>query len=185
MKKIILYTLLFSGIMFMAGAYIYHQYQYKRFEEFFMSSRVYGSGKMIIDTTFTESNKKFGQNVKSFKYLFFLKNKKDNFFSREFYTTMSYDKNFKVTGSGGAGDDFFNEVSIFGIKNNIYIKFIPEKWIPNKEAAYYVIVEYEKNRIIEYYIETKEKIENKKYTIYFKSYPPKKILDVKNEHLKD
>lgn len=176
MKKTILYALLFSGIVFMAALYFYNQYQYRKFEKFFMDARIYGSGKMIVDTTFAKSNKKLGLDVKSYKYLFFLKNKNDSSFFREFYTTMSVDKNLKITGSGGAGDIFFNEIPIFGIKNKIYIKFIPEKWIPNKEAAYFVIVEYGKNKCIKYYIETKEKIENKKYSIYFKSYPPKRLI---------
>ncbi|WP_223601164.1 hypothetical protein [Chryseobacterium sp. GVT01B] len=184
MKKTVLYALLFSGIVFMAGAYIYKQYQYKKFENFFMGSRIYGSKKMIIDTTFAKSNKKLGLNVKDYKYLFFLKNKKDSSIAREFFLTRSFDQNFKIVGGGGLVGDFFN-IPIFHIQNRIYTHFISEKWIPNKKVVYYIIVEYEKERQIQYYVEIIEKLENKKYTIYFKSYPPKKILNAKNQYIKD
>ncbi|GEN78253.1 hypothetical protein [Chryseobacterium hagamense] len=185
MKKIILYSLLLSGLLFIAGAYIHYQYQYKKFEDFFMNSRIYGSEKIIIDTTLSTSNKKFGLRVRNYKYSFFLKNKKDAYFTREFFTTISVDNNLNVIGNGGAGDNFFNEVPIFGINNIIYVKFIPEKWVPNKSSAYYVVIEYEKDRKIQYYIEIKEKIQNYRYSIYFKSYPPKMILNTKNEYIKD
>ncbi|WP_223601162.1 hypothetical protein [Chryseobacterium sp. GVT01B] len=182
MKKTILYTLLFSGIVFLAGAYIYHQYQYKKFEDFFMSSTVYGSKKMTIDTTFTKSNKKLGLNVNTYKYSFFLKN--GNEFSRDFFLTNSFDKDFKIVGGGGSGGDFIN-IPIFRIKNKIYLDLVSEKSTPNKKIGYNVVVEYEKERQIQYYVEITEKLENKKYTIYFKSYPPKKILNAKNQYIKD
>lgn len=185
MRKTILYILLFSGILFMAGAYIYRQYQYKKFEEFFMDARLYGSNKMIADTSFTKINKDLGLELKEYKYSFFLKNNNEKSFSRKFYTTVSFDKNFNINSSGGAGDSFINELPIFGIKNIIYKKFIPEKWVPKKKSAYNVIIEYEKKRQIRYYIEIREKLEKGKYTIYFKSYPPKKILNAKNAYIKD
>ncbi|WP_343679367.1 hypothetical protein [Chryseobacterium arthrosphaerae] len=182
MKKTILYVLLLSGIIFMLGVYVYKQYQYKKFEDFFMNSVVRGSTKMTIDTTFEKSNRKLGLNTKTYKYSFFLENGKE--FSREFFLTTSFDKDFKIVGSGGTGGDFFN-IPIFNIKNKIYLDFVSEKKTPNKKTNYNVVVEYEGKRRIQYYIEITEKLENKKYTIYFKSYPPKKLLNGKNQYIKD
>ncbi|MFR0657406.1 hypothetical protein SB719_22965, partial [Pantoea sp. SIMBA_079] len=74
---------------------------------------------------------------------------------------------------------------IFNINNKIYLDLVSKRLVPNKFSAYNVVVEYEKKRRIQYYVEITEKLENKKYTIYFKSYPPKKILNAKNEYIKD
>jgi len=181
MKKWFLYLLLFSGILFITGAYIYRQNQYEKFEELFMKSKLYGSKKIAIVTTFSKYNKKSGLNLKSYKYSYFLKN---DTFSREFYITTTFNKEFKIVGGGGSGRDFFN-TPIFGINNKIYIYNIPEKSISSLKSSHYVIVEYEKGRQIRYYFEINEKVENKKYTIYFKSYPPKRILNAKNQYIKN
>ncbi|WP_223601163.1 hypothetical protein [Chryseobacterium sp. GVT01B] len=183
MKKTILYALLFSGIVFMAGAYIYHQYQYKKFENFFMNARLYGSGKIVPDTALAENYKKMGLNIKSYKYSIILKINDDEALGDVSFTT-SFNSDFKITGGGSSGSIIGNH-PIYGVKNSIYLKFIPEKWVPNKKSAFYLIVEYEKNKRIQYYFEMTEKLENKKYTIYFKSYPPKKILNVENQYIKD
>lgn len=185
MKKTILYTLLLSGIIFMIGVYIYKQYQYKKFEDLFMNSAIYGSNKFVVDTTFEINYKKYGYNIKDYKYLFYLKNKNNKTFLREFFLTKSFDNSNGNKKSEGSGHDFYNQIPIFGIKNIIYLKFISDKWVPNKKAAYYVTVEYEKKRRIQYYVEITEKLENNKYTIYFKSYPPKKILNAKNQYIKN
>lgn len=185
MKKTVLYGLLFSGILFIAGAYIYHQYQYKKFEEFFMNAKLYGDNKIIPDTTFSKMNKELDLFSKDFKYEIFLKqNKNDNKSLGNIYFITSFDKNLKIIG-GSSGGSLLNNNPFYGINNSIYLKFISEKWVPNKKSAFYLIVEYPKNKRIQYYFEIKEKIQNNKYTIYFKSYPPKKILDGKNEYIKD
>ena len=183
MKKTILYTLLFSGILFILGVFTYKQYEYKKFEDFFMNSKIYG-GKIALDVTLTEHYKKMGLNVKIYKYSFFLKSKMNPSIYKEFFVRRSFDKDLKIVGGSGAVGDFFN-IPIFHIENKIYADFISEKWIPNKKIGYYVVVEYEKKRQIRYYVEITEKLENKEYTIYFKSYPPKKILNAKNQYIKD
>jgi len=105
-------------------------------------------------------------------------------FPENFFLTTSFNKDFKIVGGGGSGGNFFN-IPLFNIKNKIYLDFVSEKLTPNKKVGYYVIVEYEKKRRIQYYVEITEKLQNNKYTIYFKSYPPKMILNAKNEYIKD
>ncbi|WP_277115252.1 hypothetical protein [Chryseobacterium sp.] len=175
MKKNII-ILLCLIIVYQIGIYVYHQYQYNKFEEFFMGARVYGTKKIILDKTFDETNKK--NNIKDYTYTFFLENKNNKDISKSFHVTTSF-MNDKIIG-GGSGSDLDNFTKYFGVEHNIYLS-----QIPNKKSAYYLVIEYEKRRQIQYYLEITEKLENKKYTIYFKSYPPKKILNAKNQYIKD
>lgn len=184
MKKKIIYILLSLIIIYQIGKYAYHQYQYQKFEKFFMEARIYGGGKIVPDNTFTKMNKELKLKVKEYKYTIFFKSKLDKTFSGELYFRTSFDENFKIIG-GGFGGNFLNNNPMNGIENISYLKFIPEKWIPNKKSAFYLIVEYEKQRQIRYYFEITEKVENGIYTIYFKSNPPEKILNANNKYIKE
>lgn len=164
----------------MIGVYIYKQYQYKKFEDFFMHARLYGSGKIVSDNDYVNHYKKLGFSSKVYKYSAILKINDDEALG-DIYFRTTFDKNFKIIG-GGSGGSIIGNNPLYGIKNSIYLKFIPEKWIPNKRSAFYLIVEYEKNKRIQYYFEITEKLENKKYSVYFKSFPPKMILNSKNQH---
>lgn len=183
MKKWFLYLLLFSGILFVAGAYIYRQNQYEKFETFFLEAKLYGTEKIVLDSSFIKHYKQLHIDSRVYKYLIFLKIDDQNALGNIYVRTI-FDKNFKITG-GGTGGSIIGNHPLYGIKNSIYLKFITEKWIPNKKSAFYLIVEYEKGRQIRYYFEITEKVENKKYTIYFKSYLPKRILNAKNQYIKD
>ncbi|MFP8893246.1 hypothetical protein [Chryseobacterium sp. EZn1] len=175
MKKNII-ILLCLIIVYQIGIYIYHQHQYKKFEEFLMGARVYGTKKIILDQTFDDTNKK--NNVKDYTYTFFLENKNNKDISKSFHVTTSI-KNGKIVGGGG-GSDLDNFTKYFGVKNKIYLS-----QIPNKTSSYYLAIEYEKKKQIRYYLEITEKLENNIYTIYFKSYAPKMILNAKNQYIKD
>ena len=95
MKKAILYTLLFSGII--AGAYIYHNYQYKKFEEFFMHAQLYGDGKIVPNNTFSKMDKGLGLYSKDYKYSLYLKLKKnDNKALGDVFFIRSFNKDLKI-----------------------------------------------------------------------------------------
>lgn len=176
-RKIII--LLSIIILYNIVTYVYHQYQ--KFEQFFMEAKLYGSGKIFLDSTFDKTNKP--NNVKDYTYTFFLENKNNKNVSKTFYITTSFMNN-KIIGGGG-GSDIDNILKYYDIRHVTYMKQIYNKQVVSNNPAYYLIIEYEKKRQIRYYVEITKKIEKNMFTIYFKSYPPKMILNAKNQYIKD
>lgn len=147
-----------------------------------MEARVYGDGKIVPDTTFAKINKEL--NINEYKYSIVIKINDDKALLGDIFFITNFDENSKIIGHG-TGGSLLNNGDLYGINNSIYLKFIPQEYIPNKKFAFYLTVEYEKNRKIEYYCEMIKKVEGKKFIIYFKSYPPKKILNAKNKYIKE